>query len=110
MGVLVAQLIKNPPAMQETLVQFLGAEDPLKKGSPGSENTTHSSILRFPGGSDGKNSPCNVGDLSWISGLGKSPGGERGNSPHYSGEYWRIPWIEQSGRLQSIGLQRVRHD
>ena len=28
---LVAQLVKNPPAMQETLVQFLGWEDPLEK-------------------------------------------------------------------------------
>jgi len=37
---LVVQLIKNPPAMQETTVQFLGQEDPLEKG-----NTTHSSIL-----------------------------------------------------------------
>ena len=37
---LVAQLVKNPPAMQETWVQSLGWEDPLEKG-----NTTHSSIL-----------------------------------------------------------------
>ena len=29
---LMAQLVKNPPAMQETLVQFLGREDPLEKG------------------------------------------------------------------------------
>ena len=29
---LVAQLVKNPPAMQETLVQFLSWEDPLEKG------------------------------------------------------------------------------
>ena len=29
---LVAQLVKNPPAMQETPVQFLGREDPLEKG------------------------------------------------------------------------------
>ena len=29
---LVAQLLKNLPAMQETLVQFLGREDPLEKG------------------------------------------------------------------------------
>ena len=29
---LVAQLVKNPPAMQETLVRFLGQEDPLAKG------------------------------------------------------------------------------
>ena len=37
---LVAQLIKNPPAMQETQVQSLGGEDPLEK-----EMATHSSIL-----------------------------------------------------------------
>ena len=29
---LIAQLVKNPPAMQETLVQFLGWEDTLEKG------------------------------------------------------------------------------
>ena len=29
---MVAQLVRNPPAMQETQVQFLGLEDPLKKG------------------------------------------------------------------------------
>ena len=28
----VAQLVKNPPAMQETLVRFLDREDPLEKG------------------------------------------------------------------------------
>ena len=39
---LVAQLVKNPPAMQETLVQFLGQEDPLEKGM-----ATHSSILAW---------------------------------------------------------------
>ena len=36
---LVAQLVKNPPAKQETLVQSLGWEDPLEK-----EKATHSSI------------------------------------------------------------------
>ena len=29
---LIAQLLKNPPALQETPVQFLGQEDPLEKG------------------------------------------------------------------------------
>ena len=29
---LIAQLVKNPPTMQETLVRFLGREDPLEKG------------------------------------------------------------------------------
>ena len=39
---LVAQLVKNPPAMQETLVQSLGREDPLEKGK-----ATYSSILAW---------------------------------------------------------------
>ena len=56
---LVAQSVKNLPAMQETQVQFLGWEDPLEK-----EMATHSSILT-----------------------------------------WRIPWTEEPGRLQSMGLQ-----
>ena len=29
---LVAQLVKNPPAMHETLIRFLGQDDPLEKG------------------------------------------------------------------------------
>ena len=37
---LVAQLVKNPPAMQETWVKFLGWENPLEEGV-----ATHSSIL-----------------------------------------------------------------
>ena len=39
---LAAQLLKNPPPMQKTLVQFLGAEDPLEKGM-----ATHSSMLAW---------------------------------------------------------------
>ena len=39
---LVAQLVKNPPAMQETWVPSLGREDPLEKGK-----ATHSSILAW---------------------------------------------------------------
>ena len=39
---LVVQLVKNLPAMQETLAQFLGWEDPLKK-----EMATHSSTLTW---------------------------------------------------------------
>ena len=56
---LIAQLVKNLPAMKETWVRFLGWEDPLEK-----EMATHSSILA-----------------------------------------WRIPWTEESGRLQSMGSQ-----
>ena len=56
---LVAQLVKNVPAVQETPVRFLGQEDPLEK-----EMATHSSTLA-----------------------------------------WKIPWTEEPGRLQSMGLQ-----
>ena len=120
---LLAQLVKNLPAMQETQVQSLSWEDPLEKGM-----ATHSSILAwripwteepsglpsmvsqrvghgdswvgkfpwrsgrlptpvflgFPGGSDGKESACNAGDLDSIPGLGRSPGGGHGNPLQYS--------------------------
>ena len=62
---LISQLVKNLPAIQETLVQFLGQEDPLEKGQ-----ATHSSILGLPFGSAGKESACNAEDLSLIPGLG----------------------------------------
>ena len=61
---LIAQLIKDLPAMQENRVQSLGREDPLEK-----EMATHSSVLAL-----------------------------------------RIPWTEEPGGLQSMGLQRVRHN
>ena len=61
---LVAQSVKNLPAVQETQVQSLGWEDPLKK-----DMATHSSILA-----------------------------------------WKIPWTKEPAGLQSMGLQRVRHD
>ena len=40
--------------------------------------------MGFPGGSDGKESACNVGDLGLIPGLGRSPGGGHGSPLHYS--------------------------
>ena len=61
---LIAQLVKNLPAMQETQFRFLSWEDPLEK-----EMAIHSSTLA-----------------------------------------WKIPWTEEPDRLQSMGLQRVRHD
>ena len=61
---LVAQMVKNLPAMQETQVGSLGQEDLLEKGM-----ATHSKILA-----------------------------------------WKIPWTEEPGGLQFMGLQRVGHD
>ena len=45
----------------------------------------------FPGGSDGKGSARNAGDLGLIPG-------------------WETPWTEEPGGLQSMGWERVRHD
>ena len=61
-------------------------------------------FLGFPGGSAGTESTCNVGNLGSIPGLGLSPG--EGDSILT----WRIPLIEEPGRPQSMGSQRVRHD
>ena len=44
------------------------------------------SLLKgFPGGSDGKESACKMGDLGLIPGLGRSPGGQEGYPLQYSG-------------------------
>ena len=35
---------------------------------------------------------------------------EKAMAPHSSTFAWKIPWMEEPGRLQSMGSQRVRHD
>ena len=62
----------------------------------------------FPGGSDGKESACNVGDLGSVSELGWSPGEGNGNPLQYLA--WRFPWTEEPGGLQSVVLQGVGPD
>ena len=68
-----------PPAMQESLVQFLGQEDPL-----GRNILPIPVFLGLPGGSDGEESTCNAGDLDLTPGLGRSPGGGHDNPLQYS--------------------------
>ena len=65
--------------MQETLVQFLGQEDPLRR-----DRLPTPVLLGIPGGSDGKESTYNVGKLGLIPVLGRSPGGGNGNPLQYS--------------------------
>ena len=65
-------------------------------------------VMGFPGGSDSKESAWNAGDPCSVSGLGRSPGGGNGNPLHYS--CWKISQTEESGRLQSKGLQRIGHN
>ena len=56
--------------------------------------------MGFPGGSDGKESACNVGDLGSIPGLGRFPGEGNGYPIQYS--CLENPCTEEPGGLQSI--------
>ena len=62
----------------------------------------------FPGGSDGKESACKVGDPGSIRGWEVPL--EKEMAAHSSILAWRTPWTEEPGRLQSMGSQRVGHD
>jgi len=63
--------------------------------------------MGFPRWLSGKESAGASGDAALIPGLGRSL--EEGTATH-SSIAWRIPWIEEPGRLQSMGTQRVGHD
>ena len=47
---------------------------------------------------------------TWVQTLGREDPLEEGMATHSSILAWRIPWIEDPGRLQSMGSHRVRHD
>ena len=48
--------------------------------------------------------------LVWVRFLGREDPLEKGMLTHSSILAWRLPWTEETGGLQSMGLQRVRHD
>ena len=64
--------------------------------------------MDFPGGSDGKESACNAGDMGLIPGSGRSPGEGNGDPLQYS--CLENPWTEEPDGLQSMRSQRVGHD
>ena len=94
----------------------MGQSPGLTAGELTSVNSVfHLGVIKsggFPGSSAVKNSPANAGDLrdaGLIPGSGRSPGEEHGNPLQYS--HLENPHGQGSlGRLQSIGLQRVKHD
>ena len=47
---------------------------------------------------------------TWVRSLGREDPLEMGMEPQSSILAWRIPWTEETGGLQSMGSQRVRHD
>ena len=55
-----------------------------------------------------KNLSANTGDVDLIRGLRRCPGTKM--ATHSSVLAWEISWTEEPGGLQSLGLQRVRHD
>ena len=65
----------------------------------------------FSGGSVVENLPA-LQELQkmQVRSLGQEDPLEEGMLTHSSIPAWRIPWTEEPGKLQSIGLQRVRHD
>ena len=95
---LMAQLVKNLPAMRETWVQSLGGKIPWRR-----DRLPTSVFMSFLGGSYGEESACNVGDLGLIPELGRSPGGGNGKPLKYS-------CLGNPMDNLSMGLQRVRHD
>ena len=58
--------------------------------------------MGFLGGSEGKASAYNAGDLGSIP--------EKGMATHSGILAWRMPWTDEPDRLQSTGLQNVRRD
>ena len=83
---LIAQLVKNPPAMQETLVQFLGREDPLGEaiGNPLQYSWAYL-VAQLA-----KNPPAMR--ETWVQSLGWENPLEKGKATHSSILDWRIPW------------------
>ena len=76
---LVAQLVKNLPAMWETWVRSLGWEDPWRR-----EKLPTPVFSGFSGGSAGKEHTRNAGDLVSIPGVGRSPEEGKGYPFQYS--------------------------
>ena len=68
-------------------------------------SSPHHPFLGFPGGSDSKESACNVGDLGLIPELGT-----HFMATHFSVLAWRIPWTESLAGYSPWGCKRVRHD
>ena len=47
---------------------------------------------------------------TWVQSLDRKDPLEKEMATHSSTLAWKIPWMEEPGRLQSMGLQRIRHD
>ena len=108
---LIAKLVKNPLAMQEIPVQFLGWEDLLEKIAYPLHYSWASLVAQLVKNPLAKCETC-VPSLGWEDPL------ETGKVTYSSILAWRIPWTRFMGsqrvatelNWQSLGLQRIRHD
>ena len=95
---LIAQLVKKPPAMQETLVRFLGQEDSPGEGIGYPVQYSWASLVAQLV----KNLPAMQDTL--VRFLGQEDPLEKEMATHSNILAWRIPWTEDLGP-QFIGLQ-----
>ena len=64
----------------------------------------------FPGDRVVKNLPTQGTQETWVLSLVREVPLEKKKATHSSILAWKIPWTEEAGSLQPMGLQRVRHD
>ena len=83
---LVAQMVKNPPAMRETWVQSRGWEDPLEMGTSYPLQYSWASMVAQMV----KNPPAMR--ETWVRSQGWEDPLEKGKATHSSIQAWRIPW------------------
>ena len=95
---LIAQLVKNPPAIQETWLDSSVGKICWRR-----HRLPSPVFLGFPCGSAGKDSACNAGDLGLIPGLGRAPGEGKGYPLQYSS-------LESSMDCIVMGSQRIGHN
>ena len=96
---LLAQLVKNPSARQESPADSWVEKIPWRK-----ERLPTPVFLALPGGSDGKESTCTVGNMGSIPGLGRFPGG--GHATHSSILAWRISMDRGAGQAAVHGVTK----
>ena len=98
----VSQMVKNPPAMQET--RFLGGKDCPQNGIDYPLQYSWASLVAQLV----KNPPAMW--KTWVRALGWEDPLEKEMAIHSSTIAWKIPWTEEPDRVQSVGSQRVGHD
>ena len=100
-------MVKNPPASAGNTRDAGSIPGSGRSPGKGNGNPLQYFSQTLYDGSDGKESACSVEDLVQS---GSIPESRRSPGEGNSIFAWRIPWTQEPDRLQSMGLQRLRHD